>query len=121
MMPDALHIPIPLILAEIQTGEGLSLAAAGRLFPGSRGRRAVDPSTVYRWCQRGSRGADGAVVRLEAVRVGSRWLTSASAIARYVAALSGDSTSTIPVSPRSIVETNLASETAAEKLKRMGA
>jgi hypothetical protein len=41
--------PAPSVLAEIQAGEGLSLAAAGRLFPGHRGGRAVDPSTVFRW------------------------------------------------------------------------
>jgi hypothetical protein len=79
--------PIPPVLTEIQGGGGLSLSAAGRLFPGHRGGNSVDPSTVFRWVTKGARAADGLVVRLEAVRVGSRWLTSRYAVARFVTAL----------------------------------
>jgi len=78
---------VPEVLAEIQAGGGLSLSAAGRLFPGHRGGTSVDPSTVFRWVTKGTRTAEGRVVKLEAVRVGGRWLTSRGAVARFVAAL----------------------------------
>lgn len=42
--------PAPRVLSEIQSGEGLSLSAVGRSFPGHRGNDAVDPSTVFTSC-----------------------------------------------------------------------
>jgi len=78
---------VPEVLGEIQAGGGLSLSAAGRLFPGHRGGTSVDPSTVFRWVTKGTRTAGGRVVKLEAVRVGGRWLTSRGAVTRFVAAL----------------------------------
>jgi hypothetical protein len=65
----------------------LSLPAAARLFPGHRGGAAVNPSTVFRWVTKGVRVAGGQLVRLEAVRVGCRWLTSRGAVSRFVAHL----------------------------------
>jgi hypothetical protein len=77
----------PSVLSEIQSGGGLSLSAAGRLFPGHRGGKSVDPSTVFRWVTKGLRTTAGRVLKLEAVRVGGRWLTSNPAVARFVTAL----------------------------------
>ena len=111
------------VLTEIQSGEGLSLSAAGRLFPGHRGGKFVDPSTVFRWLTKGTRTTDGRVVKLEAVRAGTRWLTSRGAIGRFVAALTPTvdpaSAPTTPTS-RSPAARNRASEQAAEALRKMG-
>ena len=118
--------PVSQILTEIQSGGGLSLSAAGRLFPGHRGNKAVDPSTVFRWVTRGLPSPDGQVVRLEAVRVGGRWLTSRGAVARFVAALT-PAPDTPPAGPacpprtRSSAARRKASERAAAELERMGA
>ncbi|VTS01854.1 : DUF1580 [Gemmata massiliana] len=115
---------VPQVLAEIQAGAGLSLSAAGRLFPGHRGGAAVDPSTVFRWRTKGTRTAAGAVVKLEAVRVGGRWLTSRGAVARFVAALTAaaDPTPVVtPVVPRTSAARTRASERAVAALKKMGA
>lgn len=79
---------VPDLLNEIQAGEGQSLSAVGRQFPAHRGGGTVDPSTVFRWVKSGSRAADGRIVRLEACRVGGRWITTRSAVARFIAALS---------------------------------
>jgi hypothetical protein len=49
------------------------------LVPGKK----VHFSTVFRWVTKGVRG-----VRLEAVRLGNRWLTSAEALQRFVERLS---------------------------------
>ncbi|QDU20661.1 DUF1580 domain-containing protein [Urbifossiella limnaea] len=77
---------VPLVLTEIRAGGGMSLSGVGRQFPGHRGGPAVDPSTVFRWATKGLNLA-GRTVKLEAVRVGHRWLTSSQAVARFVAAL----------------------------------
>ncbi len=117
--------PVPRLLTEIQAGEGLSLSAAGRLFPGHRGNGTVDPSTVFRWVTKGMRTTDRRVVKLEAVRVGGRWLTSRGAVARFVSALTAaaapTSGTTVTPAPRTPAARRTASELAAQELKRMGA
>ncbi len=118
---------VPQVLAEIQSGDGLSLSAAGRMFPGHRGGASVDPSTVFRWVTRGTRTAAGQTVRLEAVRVGGRWLSSRGAVARFVAALT-DAAAPMSAHPpsattasRSPAARRRASEKAVATLKAMGA
>src|SRR5438309_219453 len=54
----------------------LSLAQAARIQPPGRAGRPVHISTLVRWITAGSRGPDGATVRLQAVRMGGRWLTT---------------------------------------------
>jgi hypothetical protein len=116
--------PVPQVLSEIQSGEGLSLSAAGRLFPGHRRNGTVDPSTVFRWVTKGMRTPDGRVVRLEAVRVGGRWLTSRGAVARFVSALTAAADpppATSTPAPRTPAARQKASEAAARELARRGA
>ena len=114
---------VPPVLAEIQAGEGLSLSAAGRIFPAHRGEGTTDPSTIFRWVTSGSRAADGRLVKLEAVRVGGRWLTSRGAVARFVQALTAaaapETTSGQPT--RTPTVRRKSSERAAAELKRRGA
>lgn len=123
-MPELTPEPTPVtdILAEIQAGEGLSLSAAGRLFPGHRGGRAVDPSTVFRWVTKGTT-AGGRRVRLEAVRAGSRWLTSRPAVARFVTALTDAAApaASPPVTSRSPSARQRAASKAGATLQAIGA
>ena len=72
---------------------------------------------------KGSPTAGGAVVRLEAVRVGGRWLTSRAAVARFVAALTAAaSPAALPVPARpTAAARSRAAEKAADALKKMGA
>src|SRR5262245_33839415 len=77
----------PNVLAEIIAGDALGLSAAARLLPAHRGDGRACPSTLWRWIRTGTRTPDGRVVRLEAARIGTRWLTSRAALARYMAAL----------------------------------
>jgi hypothetical protein len=111
------------VLTEIQSGEGLSLSASGRMFPGHRGGKSVDPSTVFRWVTKGTRTPGGHLVKLEAVRVGVRWLTSRGAIARFVAALTAaaDPTPTTSAPTRTPTARQRATEKAVAALKKMGA
>lgn len=114
---------VPQVLIEIQNGEGQSLSATGRQYPAHHGPGRVDPSTVYRWVTKGIRAADGRVVKLEAARVGARWLTSRSAAVRFLTALT---TAAAPTSPTTVpvpitpAARRRASEDAATELKKMG-
>jgi hypothetical protein len=66
------------------TGEDvLSLAAAAKLVPPARNGRRCHLSTILRWVLRGAKAPDGTLVRLEACRIGSRWLTSRQALRRF--------------------------------------
>lgn len=78
----------PLLL----NGETLiGLTVAGKLLPGHRANNHINSTTVWRWIRKGVRTASGTVVRLEAVRVGARWLTSREAVARFIAQLTAAS------------------------------
>jgi hypothetical protein len=99
-MPDVVRQleSVPVVL----NGEKLiGLSPAARLFPGHRDNAHLNASTVYRWVVKGTRTPDGGIVRLEAARVGSRWLTSAEAVARFVTATTAAATapSTSPPPP----------------------
>ncbi len=61
----------------------LTLCEAARRLPPGRCGRPVSFSCVYRWIAHGAPGPDGSRVKLEAVRVGGRWLTSVEALARW--------------------------------------
>jgi hypothetical protein len=75
---------VPDVVAEITAGSGLNLGAAARRFPSYRGSRPVNCSTIFRWITSGVRLRDGTRLRLEAARVGGRWLTSGAAIERFI-------------------------------------
>jgi hypothetical protein len=67
----------------------MSLAQAATRFPGCKGADRIHPASLTRWITRGVRSVTGEVVRLEAERVGCRWMVSVEAIARFTAALAG--------------------------------
>ena len=115
---------VPQVLSEIQDGQGQALSATGRQFPAHRGKGTVDPSTVFRWVTKGTRAADGRVVKLEAGRVGGRWLTSRDAVARFVSALTAAASPDAPPAPpavRTSTARRKASDRAAAKLREKGA
>ena len=111
------------LLGEIEAGEGLGMGATGRLFPAFRGKGKVNPATVWRWVMKGQKTSCGAVVKLEAVRVGGRWLTSRSAVARFVTVLT-EFAEPEPLPPqqrhRSPAERRRAIERATQELIKMG-
>ena len=57
-----------------------------RLIPPARNGRQLHFSTLMRWILKGATGPDGKRVRLEAVRIGGRYLTSREAIQRFAEA-----------------------------------
>jgi hypothetical protein len=69
-------------MIDLKTEKPLSLAQAAKLIPPTRQDKGVHASTLVRWILHGPRG-----VRLEAARLGGRWITSPEALERFSAAL----------------------------------
>jgi Protein of unknown function (DUF1580) len=49
--------------------------------------------TAIRWVKRGCRAPNGSIVKLQAWRVGGRWLTTREAVARWLSAVEAGSAS----------------------------
>lgn len=108
------------VLSEIAAGGGLSLPQIARRLPSCRKDRPVSPSCVWRWISHGIRLADGRVVKLEAARLAGRWLSSAAAIERFLAAQQPPRAEEAGPAPRTAGARQRAAERAAEQLKKMG-
>jgi hypothetical protein len=72
---------------DLITESALSLPQASRLLPPGRGGRPVTLSCLLRWILNGVRSPSGEVVRLDAIRLGGRWITSREALQRFAVAL----------------------------------
>ena len=97
----------------------LTLSAAARRFPGHRANTRMNPSAIWRWIITGAKSLDGRVVKLEAFRAGSRWLTTVQALERFVDALS--TVVTPATAPRTPAARSKASTAAGKRLEEMGA
>ena len=73
-------------MLDLRNEEPITLAAAARLFPPTRQGRPISLSAIFRWISDGIKGPDGKRIRLEAARVGGRWLTSVAALERFAQA-----------------------------------
>lgn len=68
----------------IDLSKGFGPTKAAKKVPPLREDRPVASSTIIRWIVDGCVGPDGEVVRLEAVRLGARWVTDEAALQRFV-------------------------------------
>jgi hypothetical protein len=102
------------------TEELLSLAQAARRLPPGRGERPVSLGCVLRWVLEGAPGPDGQRVRLEAVRVGGRWITSVEALARFAERLTPRLDDAPAPAPRTPRRRERAMERAQERLRAAG-
>jgi len=98
----------------------ISLAEAARLVPPARRGKKTHLSTLLRWILRGSRGPDGEPVRLEGVRLGNRWMTSASALTRFMTQLTPVLPEESRVTQRPEMARSRTSARADAELDRMG-
>lgn len=97
----------------------LSLSQAARRLPPGRGGRPMHMSGILRWVLEGAKAPDGSRVRLEAMRLGGRWLTSVEALQRFGEALTprlDDDRPTI----RTPTQRSRAAERAARELEALG-
>jgi hypothetical protein len=105
----------------LSTETTLSLAQAARLLPPGRGERPVTLSCILRWVLRGARSPSGELIRLEAIRVGGRWVTSREALQRFSERLTPDLAASGPgPTPRTPGRRRRASERAGRELERLG-
>jgi hypothetical protein len=74
-------------MIDLKSEQLLSLAEAAQRLPRGRGGRPTHFSTILRWILTGVRGPADEKVKLEAIRLGDRWLTSAEALQRFAEAL----------------------------------
>lgn len=86
------------LVNRIITEGPIGMSAAARLLGEFRAGKATHPSTVSRWASVGVQLSSGQTVRLEAVRISGRLMTSRAAIIRFVAAQNGTDESN-PVAP----------------------
>src|SRR5262249_43174682 len=104
---------------DLKTETPVSLSQAARLLPPGRRGRPVTLSCVLRWVLDGVRLPSGDTVRLEAIRLGGRWLTSVEAMERFALSQTPRLDSPTPVirTPRQRLR---AAERATRELKRVG-
>jgi hypothetical protein len=73
------------VISEVLGGDALTLAAAARTLPPHRGK-STSPRTLWRWHMKGVQTGERRV-HLELARVGTMWVTSRAALARFLTAL----------------------------------
>ena len=89
------------MLIDLQKEQLISLNQATAFLPPGRNGNPVTSSCVFRWVTEGVPTPRG-LVRLEAIRMGGRWLTSIPALQRFAAAQTPNFDEPVPPSARSI-------------------
>jgi hypothetical protein len=107
------------LLQEIEAGQGEYLTQAARRIPSVRQGKRTTLSCILRWVLKGVRGPDGQRIKLEAARLAGKWITSAAAVRRFVAAQTPRD-SDMPVAPRTPRQALRAAEQAGKRLAAMG-
>ena len=107
-------------MLSISSETTLSLSQAARLLPPGRRGRPVSLSCLLRWVLDGVPGPDGQRVRLEAVRLGARWVTSREALQRFAERLTPQPSTSPPQPPRTPSQRQQASERADRALQAAG-
>jgi hypothetical protein len=114
----------PAVIDEILAGDALSMTAAARRVPPHRGTgTSAAPSTIWRWHRKGAKAPDGRRVHLEMARVGAKWMTSAAALRRFLAALTPplDGDAAPSPRPRTAWQQQTAAQRAGRRLEKTGA
>lgn len=70
----------------------LTTTQAAKAWPCSREGKKTHPQTILKFINHGAKSHDGRIAKLEAVRMGGHWVTSAEAIQRFAEALTGQVT-----------------------------
>jgi hypothetical protein len=96
----------------------LSLAEAAKRIPPFRPGRAVSVSCITRWILQGVRTPQGRL-RLEAVRIGGRWVTSLEALERFIAGQTPNLADRLQL-PRTPAARRRAIERAEARLQKIG-
>jgi Protein of unknown function (DUF1580) len=87
-----------------------------REFQSHRTGRTIGTEAVCRWIQKGVRGPNGNIVKLEAVRIAGRFYSSREALQRFIDAQQDATASALPEPARSAGKRMKASERAEQEL-----
>jgi hypothetical protein len=99
----------------------IPLNAAAKLIPPARNGKRTHLSTILRWITRGAKAPSGERVRLEAVRIGGRWMTSRQALQRFAERLTPRlDTTAASTTPRTPGQRQRAAERAERELDLIG-
>jgi hypothetical protein len=98
----------------------LPLADACRLVPPARRGKRTHLSTLLRWILTGAKSPTGELVKLEALRLGNRWVTTRGALQRFAEALTPHTDGQAPIPPRTPTARRRASERAGKELEALG-
>lgn len=107
------------LLDEIDKSEGMPLSALARRLPGTRQGKPVSLSCVLRWVLDGAtveKGPRARKVRLEAVRIAGKWISTPGALRRFILAQQPGYTAPI----RSPSQRSRAAERAKRELDKAG-
>lgn len=74
-------------MLDLTREEPIPLAIATRFVPPGRNGKRTHISTLLRWILSGVKVPGGHIVKLDALRLGGRWVTSREAIQRFAEAL----------------------------------
>jgi len=99
----------------------ITLAQAAALLPRGRNGARVTLGCVLRWVLQGAKSPTRERIRLEAVRLGGRWVTSREALNRFAQRLTPQLGDEPPAPLRTANQRRRASERAARELEQMGA
>lgn len=106
-------------MINLSTESILSLRTAAALLPSGRGGRPVSFNCLLRWILNGAKAPSGETVKLEAVRLGGRWITSREAIQRFADRLTPECSNN-PTSGRTLKQRRAAAERAEKELAVLG-
>jgi hypothetical protein len=95
----------------------INFAEAAKSIPR---RPPMAPSTIWRWVRNGCRADNGEIVKLEAIRLGGRFLTSREALQRFAEALAPAGTTPELLPLRTPTKRQRESERAGRRLQEAG-
>src|SRR5262249_14589463 len=107
-------------MLDVTTESTITLVQAAAMLPPGRNGARPTLGCLVRWILCGAKSPTGERVRLEAVRVGARWITSREALNRFAQRLTPQLDGEAPAAPRTSGERRKASERAARELEQMG-
>lgn len=105
---------------DLTSEPGLTPAQVAKMLPGYRAGTKRHPSSIARFITAGALTRSGRRVKLAAVRVGGGWVTTASAVRRFIADQQEGATTEAEAPARGPSARMRASVAASEELKRLG-
>ncbi len=113
-------VPDGRLAEEIAAGHGKYLGQIARVVPPSREDKAVTPSCVFRWVTEGVRVLGGGRVRLEAMKLAGRFISTPMALARFLEAQTPQASSESAPGQSSPGKRLKAAERAGAELDKLG-